>query len=56
MVEIPILEIVLSRPLPIAVTTLALASAGSMPTGSMSFSASSLSDSHIRYGLMALAP
>ena len=47
MVEMPILEIVLSSPLPIALTMLASASAVIRSTGSSERSASSSSDSNM---------
>ena len=53
MVEIPILEIVLSRPLPIALTIRCSASSRSRSSGSSERSASSSRDSNIRYGLIA---
>ena len=54
--EIPIFEMVLSRPLPIALTMFASASSIVSSTGSSERSASSSSDSNIRYGLIAAAP
>ena len=56
MVEIPIFEIVLSRPLPIALTIRCSASSLVRSTGRRLRSASSSSDSNITYGLIAAAP
>ena len=52
----PIFEIVFKRPFPIAFTICCSASSWSRSTGSSERSASSSSDSNIRYGLIAAAP
>ena len=54
--EIPILEMVLSRPLPIALTIRFSASSRSRSSGSSDRSVISSRDSNIRYGLIAEAP
>ncbi len=55
-VEIPILEIVFSRPLAMPLTTFFSAVSTSSTPWTLPFRTSSSSESNITYGLIALAP